>query len=652
MALSGSVSTGEMQGRSVTFSWTATQSITNNTSTISWKVTTTGSYAYGVAVRAVTAKINGSQVYHSDNYNGTYGGNVPSGVTIASGTKTITHNASGAGSFTAYIGAGIYYQWAINTENTKTFTLNTIARASSVSTTSYSLGSAGTITIAKPASSSFTHTLIYGFGNRNGTIATGLKGSAAITQSWTPPLELADQVPTATQGVGSITCQTYNGSTLIGSKSTTFTAYLSSSAYYPSLDSLKYELDNSANDVINGWGIAVAGYTKCKIIGTGSGVYGSTIKQFTITGGYNTTVNGSSLDYTGDTITTSGELSFGVRAVDSRSKQSPQTNFKINLQPYSTPTVTSFTAQRNLDKSTNVDIKGAWTYSSVNGKNAATATLKYRKSGDTMWTTYSGTITNDTTITLTNTFGSSDVYDFLFMVTDTVGNSATQTSTVFTEEALLDFKAGGTALGIGQLVPNKSDRVVHINPTWDMNIFDQSLKTMLADKASLSAETLAFAASALTANGYTILTAQNTPDYVIEYGDSATQGLDTSNFYADGHTHIYWQKWNSGKLEIYGMSHCTNNAYITNSSWGNGFSSNYFTLWGTWPVTFTSRPVFSVQMMDADSDTYIGDYMIIWNGPSSDKNILSQSPYFKFWRGTSKTFGHPKLSFTAIGRWK
>lgn len=141
-------------------------------------------------------------------------------------------------------------------------------------------------------------------------------------------------------------------------------------------------------------------------------------------------------------------------------------------------------------------------------------------------------------------------------------------------------------------------------------------------------------------------------DYVIEEGNSATQGLDTTQFYADEYSHIYWRKWNSGWVEIQGMSHCTNNAYVTNSSWGNGFSSDYFTLWGEWPVAFASPPVVNFRVIAVDSNEYTGDYMIIWNGPDMSKDLNKNSPKFKFWRGTQKTIGHPKLEFSAVGMWK
>lgn len=54
MALSGNVSTGEIEGRTVVFSWNATQNASNNTSTVTWQIKGGGSdRTYGVRVREV-----------------------------------------------------------------------------------------------------------------------------------------------------------------------------------------------------------------------------------------------------------------------------------------------------------------------------------------------------------------------------------------------------------------------------------------------------------------------------------------------------------------------------------------------------------------------------------------------------------------------
>ena len=95
------------------------------------------------------------------------------------------------------------------------------------------MGSATTISITR-ASSSFTHTLSYSFGSTSGTIATK---TTSTSVSWTPALTLANQIPNALTGTCTITCETYNGSTKIGSKTCTLTLTVPSSVK-PTITSL------------------------------------------------------------------------------------------------------------------------------------------------------------------------------------------------------------------------------------------------------------------------------------------------------------------------------------------------------------------------------------------------------------------------------
>ena len=88
--------------------------------------------------------------------------------------------------------SGTYYGTITASAN---ITLDSIPRASNVSAANMTMGSAGTISINR-ASSAFTHTLTYSFGNTNGTIATKTTASSV---SWTPALSLASQIPNANQ---------------------------------------------------------------------------------------------------------------------------------------------------------------------------------------------------------------------------------------------------------------------------------------------------------------------------------------------------------------------------------------------------------------------------------------------------------------------
>ena len=158
-------------------------------------------------------------------YNWSFGQNVWK--EVARRSFTVTHNADGKKTInmsgTIYFGAGVSPGTLTGSGSAA---LSTIPRATTptLSPASQNAGSAITINLPR-ASSSFTHKLTYKFGSASGTIAT----AAGASQNWTLPASLAAQIPNATSGIGAITCETYNGSTLIGTKTVNFTATVPSS---------------------------------------------------------------------------------------------------------------------------------------------------------------------------------------------------------------------------------------------------------------------------------------------------------------------------------------------------------------------------------------------------------------------------------------
>lgn len=487
MALSGSVSTNAWTAESgstwkVVLNWSATQSVANNTSTISWNIkVSTGSGGY-VVVSEIRAKIAGEEVYYRSHDNHTNGYN---GTQIASGTKTITHNTDGTKSVSMSIEAGIY-QWAINKSGSNTFTLNTIPRASSITSASNkTLGNACSIKWT-PNASTFKYKVKFSLGSWSYTTPSFISPgstSAYTYDDYTLPLTVANQLPNATTGTMTAYLYTYNSSgTQIGSTaSKTFTVTVPSSIK-PSISSVSATLVNS-NSVINGWGVAVAGYTKVKVSASASGSYSSTISSFDISGGYTTTQTGTSLAYTGGIISSSGSKTFTVVAKDSRGRSSDsQSATAITFYAYSDPKVSSFTVSRSSSDAKKVVVKANWTFSSVNSKNTATATLYYKKSSNTSWTTY-GAIAKNTSVTLTNDFEETSSYNFKVVVTDSLSNSAQEEGFISTIEVTMDFRAGGKGLGIGKIA--ESDNLeIAFDTIFMGNVYiqnDDGTKTSLAD---------------------------------------------------------------------------------------------------------------------------------------------------------------------------
>ena len=155
---------------------------------------------------------------------------------IASGRLTIPHDADGGKvmSFQVYTpsaqdAAPSYGPPEIRL--TGTWALTAIPRASSVSAINGDIGSATIITISR-ASAAFTHTVTYKFGSLTGTIAAK---TGETTLSWQVPESFYGEIPNTKSGTVTLTCQTYSGNTLIGSKTATFRATASEEACKPSI---------------------------------------------------------------------------------------------------------------------------------------------------------------------------------------------------------------------------------------------------------------------------------------------------------------------------------------------------------------------------------------------------------------------------------
>lgn len=376
MALSGSVSTngcrGEGEGRYYTLSWSATQSIANNTSTISWTLSTAGGYSSWMTERTVYVDIDGERVFSKtaavDRYRGT----------IATGTKTISHNSDGTRSFSVSLGAAIYYS-TIECTGSQTFTLDTIARASTLSVSDGTLGTKTTLT-ADRKSSSFTHTLTWECGSYSGTLATK---STSTSWNFTPELKLAAGAPYGQKVYCSYKLSTYNGSTLVGTDS--------KSAWFTIPNSVKPSCSLSLSDskgYASTYGGYIQGESQLSVTINATQAYSSPISR------YSASANGAT--YSAKTFTTSALKTVGTNTIsatvtDGRGR-SGSASSNITVLAYSRPQITNLKVRRCNANGTEND-RGSYgkisfhcTITALSNKNTKACSIKYRQSGATTWT--------------------------------------------------------------------------------------------------------------------------------------------------------------------------------------------------------------------------------------------------------------------------
>lgn len=297
------------------------------------------------------------------------------------------------------------------------------------------------VTINTPAvNSAYRHTLRYAFGSAAGTIATGIASSV----SWTPPVSLANQIPSATAGSGTIYCDTYSGSTLLGTKSVSITLTVPGSVV-PSAGTLSAAL---ADDT-SGTGLYVKGMGKAKLTLSGaSGAYGSSINSYTITGGGWTATNGA---LTTGTLASAGNITFTATVTDSRGRKASTTR-AITVIDYTKPGVAVYDVYR-CDADGNRKKAGTYfaveinaSYSAITG-NTLSITARYKKQSESSYGTAANVTNNGKTVIGGGNIGASTTYDVVVTVADKY-NSLSIPRTLSTKSVLQSFKrSAGAAIG-------------------------------------------------------------------------------------------------------------------------------------------------------------------------------------------------------------
>ena len=410
---------------------------------------TTGQTGYGVATTKTAYIYNSASqggIKTSLNANHKTGnalGNVKAPMWGNTNTFAVSFMASpitsGYDTYCIYNGSSQtdYLKW---TSATLTVNWSEPATQPTLSASSVNMGSAVTITTTA-TNSAYRHTLRYTFGGATGTIASGV----ATSQSWTPSLDLAKQIPSALAGTGTIYCDTYSGSTLLGTKSVSITLNVPSSVK-PTAGTLAAAINSDTS----GTGKYVKGMCKAKVTLSGSGgAYGSTVKSYTITGG-GYTVNTAS--FTTGILASSGTITFTASVTDSRGRTSNSVTCSITVLDYTKPSVSSCKVYR-CDASGNTSNTGTYfavectaNYSSGISGNALTINAKYKKSTDSTYSTATA-CTSGTQKVIGGNLSASSTYDVQVIVSDNY-NTVTLTYSLPTKSTLLSFiKNTGAAIG-------------------------------------------------------------------------------------------------------------------------------------------------------------------------------------------------------------
>ena len=421
------------------------QNIGANTSNVTVSVrvyrTNTGYTTYGTGT--IYCKINGTTYSESITSDDKI---TSSGIVLFTKTLNIAHGSDGSKTLTA--SAWINHSQFSASEQDYSLKLTTIPRATTPTINLASVNMGSDIVISMPrASSSFTHTLKYAFSGTSGTIGTGL----GTSKTWTVPLTLASRIPNATSGTLTITCETYNGSTKIGSKTDTVTINVPSTVV-PTISSVAVTDTNSTQyDKMGG---VVKDKSKLSVVISASGAYGSTISSYSTKAGGKTYTGAS---FTVNSVTTAGSLSFAVTVKDSRGR-SASTTKSINVVDYENPIINDFTVIRADSDGTPNDegesllITYDFDIAPVNNKNDKSYTLSIKGSSeDSFSTVATGNVYSlDTSIIVTENISVDDSYVVRLNVKDYF-KSLTHDIEAPTAFTLINYGASGKSIGFGKV---------------------------------------------------------------------------------------------------------------------------------------------------------------------------------------------------------
>lgn len=428
---------------------------------------------------------------------------------VARHTFTIPHNADGTKSITIKVTGGFggtsisYYKLSVS----KTLTLPTIKRASLISGVTNTVIGNNVSVSWTPYSRSFYYRLKFVFGQHTYTVGTSNNpifpntapssgiGVSYTYSGFTVPTELIDEIINAESAKMLVYLYTFSDSGY-----TKQIGFADLADFTITIPSNLYPTINSCNvsSVVNH--VPADGYVNYTFSITASGIHGSTIQSAHVSYGYyegDTTKHGdkefstTSITDNGDgtyscTVSTGfykfgltrevddSDVLFSVNVKDSRGRltQIPYM-YAESLWAYSPPIIQSFKASRNGTNANVVDIWLLAYCSSVHHNNSIHGIVNYREVGSDVWKSAGYIHSTDAhpvaTRLLVEEFSIEPVdgdvflenhsYEIQVYVYDSAENVVTAQTYISVVDVLIDFKAGGTGLGIGKMVETDSVEV-------------------------------------------------------------------------------------------------------------------------------------------------------------------------------------------------
>lgn len=453
MASSGSFNTsgygpGGDWYRCLNFSWSIqSQSIANNTTTISWELRGAGGATNNWYVAGpISVTIDGVNRYYSDARI-----NLMNGTLVASGTVTMAHNSSGEKSFGASV-EGAIYTYAVNVSGSATWTLTPIPRKATLTsapnftdiqnpTIGYTNAAGNSVTSLQACIANTAGSVIYA-PYRN-ISKTGSSYTFQLTEQERESLRWAT-INSPTLAVKFYVKTVIGGNTFYDTQDRILTivdADPTFTATYQDTNSTVTAITDNNQQIVRNQSTLQINLTDL------SAKKGASITAATATingTSYNGTISGTNCTINVGTLNLSSNTTATVTVTDSRAYSTTQ-DLNITVLNWELPTAI-ITKQRENNFYSNTSINVDGNYSSVDGKNVMTIKLRYKKTTNTTWSTYT---TMQDNVAQTFNLDNNYAWDIQVVVSDLFG-STTYNDTVDRGMPIIYFDRALSSVGFNR----------------------------------------------------------------------------------------------------------------------------------------------------------------------------------------------------------
>ena len=487
--------------------------IGKNTTKIYWSCGVKCGYdLYLNAIKMSAVTINGTKVYSG----GTYSNFMNGDHRIASGYLDIPHNSDGSKTFSVSAFTGWLYLDHNYSASEASYTLPSIARASSLTASNGTLGVSQTLKINRK-STSFRHILRRTVGSSDTNVLIG-KSQNVVSYDWEPSLSWASYNKSGNKISCKLELETYTSSSAsspIGTVSKNITLTIPENSDTKPTVSIAVAPKNPSSFPSALSSLYIQGKSKAKVTCTASTKYNATISEYTVSAG-TLSKKGSSADQTTDYLQTAGSIPVTAKVKDSRGfygQTAAVTN--ITVLPYTKPSIAPVEGQSKLicercdadgefsNSGTHLRILARAIYSGLDGNN--TCVIQYRYKAETgSWSNWADLADSNGAVNANLDLGLSaqSAYTIELRAVDLVECSVSFTFKIPTDIVNLHLRAGkGVAIGRYSAGEDRLD--VAFDSFFERRVFINSSKAVTENDLKSTSLTLSVYDSSLTDFSYT-----------------------------------------------------------------------------------------------------------------------------------------------------